>query len=366
MASERKNVRVCQVLHDSVYYDILVAVDDLDEVDEILQDWALDNLGEVLNLPEELVYCKDITEVITSLNIDNFAYIHSALSAYMDMPRYAGISGTLPTYPTALAGGYYVMPACTAFLYSQAGYAGFFGEYNIATANLTLTAGLNFIGIRYNAGSPEWVLYSSESSFDYSSIVPALVVLLIGTTPYVIPWGQAGYGVPEKLLNIQKKRLAAAIITEFTLNHSTMYVELSALTVSNGAADISCLSVDTEDVGNTMIQYYKDAGAVWQTATITQIDNLQYQSAGGLAALVGGEYVINYIFRVMDATQRLVFMVLSNKFASLAAAKESEMLTDLPDVIKYSSVLVGRFIVAQGSTSPVVQKVQKPVFGTVA
>jgi hypothetical protein len=145
-----------------------------------------------------------------------------------------------------------------------------------------------------------------------------------------------------------------------------MYVELSALTVNNGVADIACLLVDTEDVGNTMIQYYKNAGSVWTAATITQLDNLQYQSAGGLANLVGGEYVVNYIFRAIDATQKLVFMVLSNKFATLAAAKESEMLTDLPDIIKKSSVLVGRFILVQASTTPVVQKVMKPVFGTVA
>lgn len=366
MAVSRKNVRVCEVKYLTGYYDVLLAVDDLDEVDEILQEWAIDKWGVALNLPEALIYNKDITEVITSLDIDNFAYIHSALSAYMDIPRYAGISGVLPVYPTALVGGFYVMPACTAFLYSLPAFAGIFGEFNVATASLTLSAGLNYIGIRYNAGTPEWVLYSAETSFDYSSIIPAVCVLLIGSTPYVIPYGQMGYGLPEKLFQNQKNRLAHDIITEFTLNHSTLYIELSALTVNNGTSDIACLAVDTQDPGNTMIQYYKDAMAAWQTATITQIDNLQYQSGAGLANLLGGEYVINYVFRLMDETRRVLFMVLSNKFATLAAAKESEMLTDLPDVIKKSSVLVGRFIVVQSGASPTVQKVMKPVFGTVA
>jgi hypothetical protein len=366
MAVSRKNVRVCQVKYLTAYYDLLLAVDTLDEVDGILQEWALDKWGVALSLPEALIYNKDITEVITSLDIDNFAYEAGAVSAYMDMPRYAGISGTLPTYPTTLVGGFYVMPACTAFLYSLPVFAGTFGEFNIASSNLTLTAGLNFIGIRYNSGSPEWVLYSAETSFDYSSIIPAICVLLIGTTPYVIPYGQMGCGLPEKLIQNQKNRLSHDIITEFTLGHSTMYIELSALTVNNGTSDVSCLIYDSEDVGNTLIQYYKDAMSVWTPATITQLDSSQYQSAAGLAALAPGEYVINYVFRVIDATQKLCFMVLSNKFASLAAAKESEMLTDLPEVIKKTSVLVGRFILAASSTTPVVQKVQKPVFGTVA
>lgn len=366
MAASRKNVRVCNVKYLTAYYDVLLAVDDLDEVDEILQEWALDKFGALLDLPEALIYNKDITEVLTSVSTDNFAYIHSALSAYMDMPRYAGISGTLPTYPLVEVGGFYVMPACTAFLYSAASFAGFFGEYTIATSNLVLSTGLNFIGIRYNAGSPEWVLYAADTSFDYSSIIPALVVLKIGSALYIIPYGQMGAGLPEKLIQIQKKRMAFDIISEFTLAQSTMYVELGALTVNNGTADTALLAVDTEDVGSTMIQYFKNAGNVWTTATITQLDNLQYQSGAGLANLLGGEYVINYIFRTMDATQKLLFMVLSNKFASLALAKESEFLTDLPDIITKSSVLVGRFIIVQGSTSPAVQKIQKRFWGTVA
>lgn len=366
MAMTRKNVRVCEVKYLTAYYDVILAVDDLDEVNDILQEWALWKWGVTLDLPEALIYNKDITEVLTSVDTDSFAYVKSAISAYMDMPRYAGISGVLPTFPTALADGLYVLPACTAFLYSEADFGGFFGEYNIATSSVTLSAGLNYIGIRYNGGDPEWVLYSADTSFDYSSIIPAVVVLLIGTTPYVIPYGQMGYGLPEKLIENQKNRKTFEIITEFTLGHTTLYVTLSALTVNNGTEDTALLSMDTEDVGNTMIQYYKDASSVWQTSTITQINNTQYQSAAGLAALVGGEFVINYIFRTVDETNRLLFMVLSNKFATLAAAKESEMLTDLPDVIKKTSVLVGRFIVEQASGAPVVQKVQRPIFGTVA
>jgi hypothetical protein len=58
-----------------------------------------------------------------------------------------------------------------------------------------------------------------------------------------------------------------------------------------------------------------------------------------------------------------MFNVLSNKFATLALAKESANITDLPDTIKNSAVLVGRIIIEQGSSSPAIQKVQNVTFG---
>ena len=367
MAMTRKNVRVCQVKYLTAYYDVILAVDDLDEVNDILQEWALWKWGVVLDLPEALIYNKDITEVLTSVTTDNFAYVKSAISAYMEIPRYAGISGTLPTFPAAEVGGVYVMPECTAFLYSAASFGGFFGEYEIDESSLTLSAGLNYIGIKYNAGEPEWVNYTSDSYFDYSSIIPAIIVLKIGTALYVIPYGQMGYGLPEKLIQTQKNRKNFEIISEFTLGHTTMYVNLSALTVNTGTADVDCLIMDTEEAANTMIQYYLDGSSEWQTSTITQLNSTQYQTDGsGLALLAGGEYVVNYVFRAVDGTNKLLFMALSNKFATLAAAKESEMLTELPDVITKTAVCVGRFILEKDSTAPVIQKSQRIIWGTVA
>ena len=74
-ASTRMNLRVCQVLHGTTYYDVIVGVETLDDVDDILQAWATDVLTDTLDLPEALIYNKDITEVITALDIDSFVYL---------------------------------------------------------------------------------------------------------------------------------------------------------------------------------------------------------------------------------------------------------------------------------------------------
>lgn len=365
MAANSKNLRYCEVLYNSTHYDVMIAVDDLDEVNNILQDWALDTLGATLNLPEALIQNKDITEVLTSKDIDNFVYLQSANSSYIDMPRSAGIKGDFPTLPTVLVGGLYVAPATNAYLYSESDFDGYFGEYSIDQKSFSLSSGVNFLGIRFNSGSPEYILYTDDTSFNYSDIIPVATILYFSSTIYNIPYGQSGYGLAEKLLKILKERDEFVITSDFTLGTSTNHVELGALTVNRGTQYISCGAFDSEEANNDMYLFYKDAMGTWQTSSSGVINNTQYQSNSGLASLGAGEFVINYIYRVVHSGELLVFIKLSSNFASLASAKESDVITDLPDTIKNSCVLVGRIIVEQGSSSPIVQKIQKYSFGVV-
>lgn len=365
MASNSKNLRYCEVLHSGTYYDVMIAVDDLDEVDNILQDWALDTLGETLDLPEALTKSKDATEIITSLNVGNFVYLQSAASSYLDISKYAGITGTFPVLPTTLASSLYVVPTANALLYSESDFGGFMGEYAIAAKSFAIASGVNFLGVRYNAGAPEYIMYTDDTTFDYSSIVPVASVLYFSDTIYNMPYGTNADGLAEKILESIKKRHEFDITTNFTLTTSSNYVSLGALTVNRGTSYFDCLAVDTSAVSNDMYLFSKNISGVWGSGSVTQINNTQYQSASGLASLSAGEFVVNYVYRVSSETDKLLFTVLSDKFTTVAAAKESEVITDIPDQIKESCVLVGRIIVEQGSTTPVIQKVQKYSFGVV-
>jgi hypothetical protein len=322
-----KNLRYCKVVHSSTTYDVMLAVTDLDEVNDILQEWALtsNGPGELLNLPEELVENIDAKEInLISKNINSFVYVKGALLGYVDAARNAGISGTFPVLPKTLVAAKYVMPATSAYLWSTATFSGLFANYTIPTASFTLVENeVNYIGIDYSLGTPVYKLYANQSSFNYSSIIPVCAVLYFNSELNVIPYGQAGYGAPEKLQINQDNRKEFNIITDFTLAASTRYVELSALTVNKGTGNVVCLIMDTETANHA------------------------------------GKYVINYLFRVIDDTNLLIFNVLSGSFDTLAEAKESDMITDLPDPIKEGCVLVGRMIVLKDSATPTVQKIQR-------
>ena len=367
MAVNRKNVRVCEVTYLSKTYDVIVAVASLDEVDNILQEWAINKFGvtAVLDLPSALIYNKDISEVLTTLDTDEFVYLQSPVAAYMDMPRYVGISGDLPVFPKALdINSKYIIPATMAFLWSEPGFTGYFGEYIIPESQaFTLSAGANYFGISFNNGAPIWTQYNSFSSFDFSSIFPVVTVLSFSTGIHVIPYGETGYGLPEKSMKLKTSKKKLDVIDSYTLTATSLYVQLGIINVNSGMAEVSCPAVDTQVALNDMYLHYKDGSSVWQNSKVTQLNNLQYQSASGLASLSPGEYVINNIYRVVDDSNLLIFTKLSNKFATLQLALNSKDVTDLPPMFDGTVVLVGRVIVEQGSSTPVIQVLQKNPWG---
>lgn len=367
MTISRKNLRYCQVVYNSRYYDVLIAIASLDEIDNILQEWAINKFGStaVLDLPSALVLNKDITEVLTTVDTDEYVYLQSPVAAYMDMPRYAGISGDLPVFPTALnISGKYVIPTCLAFLWSEPDFQGYFGEYIIPESQaFTLSSGANYIGISFNTGSPIYSLYNDFSTFDFSSIIPVVTVLNFASGISVIPWGQTGYGLPEKRLELQNKKKYFEVMSDYTLTATDLYIQLSEVIVNNGVAEITCEAVDTETVDNDMYLHYKDSSSVWQNTKVTQIDNLQYQGASGLANLTSGEFVINNIFRVPGSVNPLLFSVLSGKFNSLQAALNSKDVTDLPPMFKNTAVLIGRVIIEKSATDSTIQILQKTPWG---
>jgi hypothetical protein len=366
MAVNKKNLRVCEILYLSKTYDILIGVENLDEVDNILQEWALAKWNVVLDLPAALVYNKDISEVLTSLSVDEYVYLQSPVAAYMEMPRYSGISGDLPIFPTALTAGKYIVPTCLAFLWSEAGFTGYFGEYIVPESDaFTLVSGINHIGIHFNVGAPVYFLTDDLADFDYSSSIPVVTVLSFATGIYVIPFGQIGYGLPEKKAKLDNLLKGLEVVNPYTLTAVDLYVQLGELLVKNNVAEITCEALDTSLVDNDMYLHYKDVSSIWQNTKVTQLNNTQYQGLSGLASLSPGEFVINNIYRVVTAEHLLIFTVLSGKFASLQFAIDSKDVTDLPLMFKGSAVLVGRVIIGQGSTSSKIQVLQKNPWGLI-
>ena len=362
-----KNLRYCNILHAGISYDVMVGVGDLDELDNILQDWALSK-GITLNLPQDLIANQAITEVLTTLNIDEFVYIESPVSAYMEKQRYAGVSGTFPLLPTALVGGFYIVPTCLAFLWSEAGNDGYFGEYVIPESDpYTLTAGINYIGISFNTGAPAYTMHTNFSDFDFSSVIPVVTVLNFGSKFMSIPFGQCGYGLPEKKLSLEVEKDPLTVMSAYTLTSpASNYVSLSAVSVRSGVKEVVCPAVLTSSVANDMYLHYKDSSSVWQNTKVTQLNNTQCQTASsGLASLNSGEFVINNIFRVVDGTVSMIFNVLSDRFSTLQDAMNSSDIVDVPPMFKGSAVHIGRMIVEINSTVPAVQKLNNRPWGLV-
>jgi len=368
MASNKKNLRLCEVVSpvsaSSRTYYLFIGVDTLDQVDDIIQQWALDTFGEELDLPKSLTNNQDIMDIRTLPTTDNYVYLQAPVSAYMDIARYAGVKLPLPTFPAALSGGLYVMPEHNVYLFAAADYSGVFGEYTIPELGLTIAAGINYIGVTYNSGSPVYAVYSSYSSFNFSSIIPIATVLNFESVLYVIPRGGTGSGVPEQLTETRVDRDKFVILDPFTLTNNVQEIQLGTINVSHGLKETACLAADSGV--DSMYLYFRDGSQVWQKSLITDYEETNYQSGAGIAALSVGEFVVNNIYRVVDPVNKLLFITLSDKFDTAIEAQNSEVDTDLPPEISESSVLVGRFIVEVANASLIKQKIQRVHFGVVA
>jgi hypothetical protein len=261
------------------------------------------------------------------------------------------------------------MPATSVNLFTGSNFDGVLANYTVPTKSFTLVENeVNYIGISYNSGVPEYVLYNSQSYFNYSNIIPVCSILYFNSELNVIPFGSTGNSLPEKNIKVNYPNGDFKIVSNFTFNHDTLYVELSALTANNGVSTIVCPLVDTAEAENDMWLWYKDATQAWQKALSNQLNVSQYQGDGiGLQDLTASKFVINYVYRVLDTDNKLLFSVLSGEFDTLDEAKESDMITDLPDALTRSAVLVGRFICEKDTSTPVVQKIQRvQPFATVA
>jgi len=356
-----KNLRYCEVLHEGKYYDVMIGVTDLDEVNNVLQEWALAKFGVNIDLPTALTKNLDIKEVVTSKNIDEYVYVQGAVSSYMDMPKYAGISGGEPILPKILVNSKYVVPALSVFLYSLPEFSGVFGEYSIEATELTLIDDeINYIGVDYTLGEPVVNVYANDTFFNYSSIIPICKILSMDTELNVTPYGMLGDGLSERLF-VKSKDFK--IDGNFDFSSNALNVEVGAFDVVNGASIIETPAIETDTVDNDMWLYYiNGTGVDWEKSENPEINNTQFQGLTGLETLASGKFVINYIYKVIDDTNKLLFNVLSGSFDSLALAKESANLKTLPDNIVNGAVLVGRIIVEKDSVLPLAQEIQNVIF----
>ena len=356
MAS-KKNLRFCEVKIDSTIYALFIAVSDLDQVNNIIEAWATEN-ELIVSLPNDLITNIDISEVSSISNqvakVNSYVYLQDSLASYLSLNRSSGVDEN-PVYPTSLNGdSKYELPSITVSLYDEENYQGNFAEYEVEALDVALNVGVNFIGIDYNAGIPIWKVETTDTFNDSSSKL-VLKVFNFESDLYILPKLSTSYGLPEKLFSEKDFEISDFA---YTLGVTTKFVNLSALTAKFGLNEVVCPIFDSQT--DNMYLFYKDASSVWQKSVITEYNDTQFQGTG-LEALAGGEFVNNEIYRVVDGTQKTVFIVLSGKFTSQQDAIDADFVSDLPDEIKEMGVFVGRFVVEQNSSTLKIMKRKKYV-----
>lgn len=60
---KHKNLRTCCINYNNENYYLKIAINDLDDINEILNAWSLDKFGVLLDLPTALILNVNVSEV---------------------------------------------------------------------------------------------------------------------------------------------------------------------------------------------------------------------------------------------------------------------------------------------------------------
>lgn len=102
--------------------------------------------------------------------------------------------------------------------------------------------------------------------------------------------------------------------------------------------------------GDNLIFVYKDGTGQWQTSSITQLNNTQYQTPTGLASLTSINQAVNWVWRGIEE-QKHVYILLGEGNYNETQALESSPPTP-PTWVTDHAILIGRVLFVRGSDTP--------------
>lgn len=248
-----------------------------------------------------------------------------------------------------------------------------FGSWTNTSSLAISTDSKVYIYVDYNSGSPivsvtdniasirdtEW------SKFELAEIVNEGGALHISSHKQIAQdvnnlMQQRVYSI----YRIQRANAEGGLILGET---GTRNVSLSAGNVWIKMDKVSLDAVDTSGA-DTFDRYYRDGVGGWTIQTgQTQWDNVYYDDGSGtLAELTNNRYSVQYFWAEAD-NEGLVSIYGQNQYATLAAAENDTVPTDLPDRIGEHALLVGRIIFQKNdTTAQLVESAFTTTFATTA
>ena len=116
--------------------------------------------------------------------------------------------------------------------------------------------------------------------------------------------------------------------------------------------------------GSNETHHWASSASVWTEIKAVGYDNENYNAVDGLAALAPLSWSANFVYRIItDPDSVDASIVLSNaQYPTEIDADSSQPPSDLPYQINDFGLLVGRFIIQSGSTTPTIQSAYTNTF----
>jgi len=221
-----------------------------------------------------------------------------------------------------------------------------FFDWNAVSGTSVPTNTTRYIGIEYNAGSPQVVLKSSydwdlNTDFPIGNVVNEGGTLHIDNSPHKV--GDHAGQMIDRLYDTMKFRrdeLTGGLILGET---GTRNITVSAGNIWERLNKVAISAIDTS-AADTFTIYYRDGvGGFTAVTAQTQWPNTEYDDGSGSLVTMTNNRFANIWF-YLETDGNLVAQYGRNEFTSLAAAQAESPPDTAPDRILIQAFLLGRIV----------------------
>ncbi len=232
-----------------------------------------------------------------------------------------------------------------------------FFDWSEASSIAIDTDTTKFVGVQYNAGSPQ-VFIKSADSWDFDTEFPLGTVINEGGTLFITNnfWktADAMTDVIERFygqMPVERDNRLGGLMISGT---GTRNIATTAGKLWDKANEFDITAKDTS-VADTFDRYYRNgSGGFTKEAAQTQWNNTQWDDGdGGLATMTAGFYANQWFYLTLN--DELLSMYGTNEYASEAEALNESPPSTVPARIMESGRLVGRIVFLKSASSGTIQ-----------
>lgn len=229
-----------------------------------------------------------------------------------------------------------------------------FFDWAASSAVSVPSGATRYLGIEYNAGSPQVVAKTSQD-WDYDTNFPLGIAVNEGGTRYIIinPWITSdNHGnIIERFDSVafveRDNRTGGLIVS----NSGTRNVAVTAGTLLSRMSEFSFAALDTATAGSFDAYYRNGAGGWTKESTQTQWNNTNYDDGDGtLGTMTALTFASRWWYAMTDGSLAMLYG--QENVSSLSLSLNEAPPASVPERISKMGILTGRFIIQASGTTP--------------